>query len=319
MSEIKEYRCKNLGCTSDFKWPMQLARHSIKCLKPVREKEEKSYYLRDEVYVCRPCEKTFNHQPNIIRHVKGCNGVKEKKSFQCNKCQKTFSYQCRLEAHMKNHVNRCDRCNKRFRKVDLFNEHRVHCVGSNNNIDIQFIPSFTAVNDHSLNIIEEQLPLMTIQPDDQNVSLNDRIVPSNDLLLDSSEAIDSFEIPDQHVPHFSGQESSQSVPSLKSSSTQSSDRTSYWKNQKQIKRKSKTLEEVIQSLSEARSPLKNQLIQNVVQNHPKSIDPLLKQNENEVKFEKLKSDALLKQLKTLNKEKKFPKFHELLFWWSIDK
>lgn len=208
---------------------------------------------------------------------------------------------------MKKHVNKCDQCNQRFRKVELFNEHRLHCVGFNS--DVQFRPSFTTVNDHSLNTIEEQLTLMTIQPNHQNVPSNDQVVPSDDLMLDSSAAINSYEISDQHE-----HESIQSVPSLdeSGSSSQSSDRTSYWKSQKQIKRKSRTLEDVIQSLSAAHSPLKNQLIQNVVQNHPKSIDPLLKQNENDSKFENLVSDALLKHLKCLNKEKRFPKFHECL-------
>ena len=72
------------------------------------------------------------------------------------------------------------------------------------------------------------------------------------------------------------------------------------------------MEDIIQSLSTSLSPLKNQLIQNVVQNHPKSIDPLLKQNENDVMFENLVLDALIRHLKCLNKEKKFLKFCECL-------
>ena len=54
-----------------------------------------------------------------------------------------------------------------------------------------------------------------------------------------------------------------------------------------------------------------------MQNHPKSIDSLLKQNKNEQLFQNFGSDALMSHLKSLNKDKKFPMFHECLFWRSI--
>ena len=47
MNENKEYRCKNLGCKSVFKWPMQLARHGKKCLKASSVQEQKNYFSRD--------------------------------------------------------------------------------------------------------------------------------------------------------------------------------------------------------------------------------------------------------------------------------
>ena len=151
---------------------------------------------------------------------------------------------------------------------------------------------------------------MSIQPNDQIVPSNDQIVPSNDQVLDPSQSIDAYnEIPEHHLSYLSEQQDDWYVPIPESSSL---DRTSYWKNQKQIKRKSKTLEDIIQSLSTSLSPLKNQLIQNVVQNHPKSIEPLLKQNENDVMFENLVSDALIRYLNAWIKKKKFPKFHECL-------
>ena len=60
------------------------------------------------------------------------------------------------------------------------------------------------------------------------------------------------------------------------------------------------------------SPLKNQLIKNVVQNHPKSMDSILEENYNENRFESLVSEALVNNRKCLNKDKKYPKFHETL-------
>ena len=47
MNENKEYRCKNLGCRSVFKWPRQLARHGKKCLKASSVQEQKNYFSRD--------------------------------------------------------------------------------------------------------------------------------------------------------------------------------------------------------------------------------------------------------------------------------
>ena len=43
-----------------------------------------------------------------------------------------------------------------------------------------------------------------------------------------------------------------------------------------------------------------------------SINPLIKQNKNEQMVHNLVSDALMSQFKSLNKDKKFPMFHECL-------
>ena len=158
---------------------------------------------------------------------------------------------------------------QQFRKVDLLNDHRLQCVGVNNE---QFQPSFMFLpNYQSVDVIDE-FTLMSIQS-------NDQLVSSSDLPLDSSPSIDvNNEIP-YDTPSFAAAEpNNQSVPSsvnyLASSDDiyssdltgdqcisqfepNSTDRTSYWKSQIQIKRKSKNLEEIIQSLSS--SPLKNQL------------------------------------------------------------
>ena len=51
-----------------------------------------------------------------------------------------------------------------------------------------------------------------------------------------------------------------------------------------------------------------------MQNQPKSksTDLILKQNKNEQMFQNLVSDTLMSHRKCLNKDKKFPMFHECL-------
>ena len=88
-------------------------------------------------------------------------------------------------------------------------------------------------------------------------------------------------------------------------------RTQYWKNDKQIRRKTKTLDEVIQSLSLS-SPMKNQVTHNIVKQNPKSLEQSLQEGNKENDFEELVTECLINNLKKLNKEKKFPVLHETL-------
>ena len=79
-------------------------------------------------------------------------------------------------------------------------------------------------------------------------------------------------------------------------------RTQYWKNDKQIGRKTKTLDEVIQSLSLS-SPMKNQVMHNLVKQNPKSLEQILKEGNKENDFEELVTECLINNLKRLSKEK----------------
>ena len=88
-------------------------------------------------------------------------------------------------------------------------------------------------------------------------------------------------------------------------------RTQYWKNDKQIRRKTKTLDEVIQSLSLS-SPMKNQVTHNIVKQNPKSLEQSLQEGNKENDFEELVTECLINNLKKLNKEKNFPVLHETL-------
>ena len=146
MNTKKQYKCKYLGCRRIFDWPTQLARHSKQDCHP-QPVEEKKYFQKDRVYICCKCNKECTHQPNIIRHVKKCNGNrKEKRVYDCHKCSRTFSFKCWLTAHLKNHLEVCNVCHKKIRIADLFNQHRLTCVDSS---DEQFTPSFVTDNSES--------------------------------------------------------------------------------------------------------------------------------------------------------------------------
>ena len=87
------------------------------------------------------------------------------------------------------------------------------------------------------------------------------------------------------------------------------ERKQYWKQDKQIKHKQIKLENIIKTLS---SPVRTSVIQKVAKNHPKSMEAILAQNNSETKFESMVSKALIKHLKQLNKDHKFPLLLETL-------
>ena len=143
------------------------------------------------------------------------------------------------------------------------------CINDNIVDDDEFIPTFIELND------DQVVPVET-----------DQVVPG--------EA--DFEIQEGQL------EDSNILNDLDTS------RTAYWKSQKQVKRKSKSLEEIIDALKLS-SPQKNKVIQNVVQKHPHSI---MHENSDQNYFKNLLSESLLNHLIRLNREKKYPQFHQLI-------
>ena len=67
MDNIK-YKCTNVGCRQSFKWPMQQSRHQ-RCVPMKRGKNSQHIYGS---FVCSKCTKLFNHQSNVVRHLKIC-------------------------------------------------------------------------------------------------------------------------------------------------------------------------------------------------------------------------------------------------------
>ncbi len=59
------YSCSNEGCRQSFKWRQQLARHRLKCDKPVIAKEKKFVKLED-CYKCSPCGVAYRYKTGLF-------------------------------------------------------------------------------------------------------------------------------------------------------------------------------------------------------------------------------------------------------------
>ena len=142
----------------------------------------------------------------------------------------------------------------------MFNQHCLTCVDSS---DEQFTPS--SVTD--------------------NLESFDQVVPSNE-----NDLVNDYELNfENQSPMSQGLlndiEDSPILNEANESNNNSNtlNRTRYWKNDNQIRRKTKTLDEVIQSLSLS-SPVKNQVIHNVVKQNPKSLEQILQEGNKENDF-----------------------------------
>ena len=128
----KNNKCPNIGCRESFVHRTQLSRHKKKCTFPV---PVEAYVFENGVYRCTNCHETFIHQPNASRHKsKGCKKKKEV-TIRCDICLKTFKYQSLLKQHLestRNHTkNRCQHCDRYFRKLNDFQKHVAVCTPEN--------------------------------------------------------------------------------------------------------------------------------------------------------------------------------------------
>ena len=67
---------------------------------------------------------------------------KKKTVLSCDKCNKFFDFKCCMQADLKSHLCKCKNCNQRFRRIDLFKQHQLSCIDTNNE---QSIPSLTTL------------------------------------------------------------------------------------------------------------------------------------------------------------------------------
>ena len=108
------HKCSKIGCSAEFKWPVQLHRHKKKCRHPERQKL--ILYTKDgNMFVCEKCKKKFSQQSNAARHVKTCKGVKEVVLLKCEKCPLEFKYKRLLKKHMITHEHKDYQCSCCFR------------------------------------------------------------------------------------------------------------------------------------------------------------------------------------------------------------
>ena len=120
----------------------------------------------------------------------------------------------------------------------MFNQHRLTCVDSS---DEQFTPSFVTDNSESFKVV----------PSNENGLVNDYELNFENQSPMSQGLLNDIE--DNPILNEANESNNNS---------NTFNRTQYWKNDKQIRHKTKTLDEVIQSLSLS-STMKNQVIHNI--------------------------------------------------------
>ena len=157
----------------------------------------------------------------------------KKAVFSCDKCNKSFDFKCPLQADLKNHLHKCKNCNQRFRRME---QHQLSCIDTNN---VQFIPSFTTL----------VLPTELLMNPSEFSEQVEQVVPEIDQPELDNASVSFFEL-SNIIEQIDSDTTSNHVVSI--------DRSPYWKTQKQVICKTKSLEQIVQSLT--LSPLKNQLI-----------------------------------------------------------
>ena len=136
------HKCSKIGCSAEFKWPVQLHRHKKKCRHPERQKL--ILYTKDgNMFVCEKCKKKFSQQSNAARHVKTCKGVKEVVLLKCEKCPLEFKYKGLLKKHMITHEHKdyqCSGCCRTFSRYNHFKNHiSFHGSIVNETVDSSFV------------------------------------------------------------------------------------------------------------------------------------------------------------------------------------
>ena len=86
----------------------------------------------------------FLHQPNVVRRVNTCKGIKV--VHDCEVCSREFKFRSPLQKHLSSHKDRnlqCNVCNRTFTRQDRFTRYIQPCTTYD-----QIVPSF--VEEHEL-------------------------------------------------------------------------------------------------------------------------------------------------------------------------
>ncbi len=62
-----------------------------------------SFFLREQPYVCKFCNRSFSISSNLQRHIRNIH--KRERPFRCTHCDKCFGQQTNLDRHMKKHLS----------------------------------------------------------------------------------------------------------------------------------------------------------------------------------------------------------------------
>ena len=61
------------------------------------------FFLREQPYVCKFCNRSFSISSNLQRHIRNIH--KRERPFRCTHCDKCFGQQTNLDRHMKKHLS----------------------------------------------------------------------------------------------------------------------------------------------------------------------------------------------------------------------
>ena len=93
------------------------------------EKREHTEW-NDKSYDCKHCEKQFNYDWSLTRHLTKIHGYESvKKDFVCDKCSKIFTSKKTLVQHNKQtheniRLHECDSCEKKFKRKPHLDDHK---------------------------------------------------------------------------------------------------------------------------------------------------------------------------------------------------
>ncbi|XP_023239211.1 zinc finger protein 883-like [Centruroides sculpturatus] len=102
-----EYKYSCDICNKKFKIKRYLIRHQY-------------YHIDRNKYVCDICKTGFKHKYLLVTH----RFVKHEDMFVCKYCTAPFRTENMLKAHLKNHIEKCNVCNKEFKDKRCFILHQ---------------------------------------------------------------------------------------------------------------------------------------------------------------------------------------------------
>ena len=315
------YKCKSIGCPQNFNHTMQLKRHRDRqCSKP---QPSLSYIEVKDGFKCCRCSKVFLHQSNASRHAKKCSLVKTKFINRCGTYSKTLNFKSELKRHQITHLESTKKtCSsgRLFKRMDHFKKYLLICT---DNCD--FVPSFASSAHSTLNHVNQDSGDLDIESEpDLNASTVEKTLTSTEL-----DHVEHTSVPVEHssvsleVDHIfvdlnhdvqsipilvEGDHAEHRLVSENDEGLDFSNNTSksYCRDQKKIQRHSKNTEDIIKELT---SPVKTVVFSKVI---PKETVDDLDHTTCESVFEAQVCQAFIERLKTLNREKKYPTFHQLL-------
>ena len=90
------------------------------------------HLVKNVVFTCDSCEKTFGHLDNLQRHALICRKKDEK---HCHECKKDFRSPYHLKRHLEQvHVEKdtctCENCKKVYHRKDFYESRIIKCNGN---------------------------------------------------------------------------------------------------------------------------------------------------------------------------------------------